>query len=159
MIKEIHIYDIDGTLVDSTHRYRYVTNAEGWRRIDLPFWITNRRQAMRDSLLPLAEQYQKQLLDPNIFTVLATARVMSPEEWQHIKTDLLMPDHFISRPDGDTQSGSTLKINALNIMLDAMPELKNVNDIFIYEDNLDYLNAICDEFNCTGIYVPSAQGY
>ena len=158
MIKELHIYDIDGVLVDSSHRYRYIIGADGWRAIDLPYWIANRKHAKRDRLLPLAKQYQAQNSDPSIFTVLATARVMTPAEWRHVETVLTMPDHFISRTEGNTESGAALKIKDLQTMLDALPELARLPGYF-YEDNTDYLTAVCDTFNYKGIYCASKQGY
>jgi len=159
MVKEIHIYDIDGTLVDSTHRYRTVTKPCGALAIDFPYWVQNRHRAMNDSLLPLAEQYQAQRNNPNVWTVLATARAMHQQEWRHVETILKMPDQWISRKEGNMESGATLKIRGLNVMLDALPELKGL-PMFFYEDNNDYLDAVCQEFNnCTGIYVPSKQGY
>jgi len=158
MIKELHIYDIDGVLVDSSHRYRYIIGADGWRAIDLPYWIANRKHAKRDRLLPLAKQYQAQNSDPSIFTVLATARVMTPAEWRHVETVLTMPDHFISRTEGNTESGAALKTKGLNILFEAIPDLLTVPGYF-YEDNITYLNNVCETFNFSPLYLTSKQGY
>lgn len=158
MIKQIHIYDIDGTLVDSTHRYRTITKPCGSLAIDLPFWVASRHLAMNDILLPLAAQYQAQNSGSEVFTVLATARVMTPAEWTHIATVLGMPDHFISRTDGDTQSGTTLKIKGLEALFSNVPQLADLEGFF-YEDNIDYMNGVCNHFNYKGIFCPSEQGY
>lgn len=159
MIKEIHIYDIDGTLVDSSHRYRYIIGADGWRKINFPFWVANRHRAHADKLLPLAKQYREQRADSSVFTVLATARNMHSAEWQHIKSVLGMPDFFISR-DGetDTRSGAALKIDGLRELFRRHPKLATVPGFF-YEDNTAYLNAVCDEFGFKGFYYASKQGY
>jgi hypothetical protein len=158
-IKEIHIYDIDGTLVDSSHRYRTIVKNKKLA-IDFPFWVANQHLAADDSLLPLARKYQAQKLDKGIFTVLATARAMSVQEWRHVKNILTMPDFMICRQHGDMQSGTTLKIDGLNLMLGAYPFLRNV-PMFFYEDNKTYLNSVVDYFKplCSGVYVPSKQGY
>jgi len=158
MVKEIHIYDLDGTVIDSSHRYRYVINADGWRAIDFPFWRANRTKALEDKLLPLAKQYQNQRRNHEVFVVAATSRAMVEQEWLHVNNLLGMPDYMISRTEGDMQSGATLKISGLLEMFNKLPHLKSLPGFF-YEDNLSYLKAVCDEFKFNGIYVPSKQGY
>ena len=158
MIKEIHIYDLDGTVIDSSHRYRYIIGADGWRAIDFPYWVENRYRAANDKLLPLAKQYQNQRRDPSVFLVAATSRAMVEVESKHVYNVLGWPDHMISRTEGDMQSGATLKIDGLKKLFQKKPELSTLPGFF-YEDNTDYLNAVCNEFNFSGIYVPSKQGY
>lgn len=158
MIKEIHIYDIDGTLVDSTHRYRTIVKPDGSLAIDFPYWVENRHRAMDDKLLPLAEQYQAQLKDPSIYVIAATARNMHPIESKHIRTVLGWPQHMISRADGDNRSGATLKVLGLNKILN-LKQFRNISRRYFYEDNKDYLNAVANTHNCEAIYVPSQQGY
>ena len=54
-MKRIAIYDMDGTIVCSMHRYRTIVD-NGCERIDLDYWRANEYRALEDSLLPLAEQ-------------------------------------------------------------------------------------------------------
>jgi phosphoglycolate phosphatase-like HAD superfamily hydrolase len=75
-ITKVSIYDMDGTIVDSTHRYRTIIDDNG-ERIDLDYWRENQDLALFDSLLPLAEQYQKDLENPNCYVIIATARVIN----------------------------------------------------------------------------------
>jgi len=42
-INRVAIYDMDGTIVDSSARYRTIIDNDG-ERIDLPFWQPLRRQ-------------------------------------------------------------------------------------------------------------------
>jgi hypothetical protein len=158
-IKQIHIYDIDGTVVDSLHRYRTIVKPCGGLAIDFPFWVINRVLASNDKLLPLAKQYQNQRRNPEIFVVAATARCMIHTETAHIANVLGWPDYMISRKHGDERSGSVLKIEGLHKMFAAFPELQNVKKRFFYEDNQDYLTAVSESHNLTGIFVPSKQGY
>lgn len=158
MIKEIHIYDIDGTLVDSTHRYRTITKPDGSLAIDFPYWVENRHRAMEDKLLPLAKQYQEQLKNPDIYVITATARNMHPAEREHIRTVLGWPQHMISRRDGDNRSGALIKVLGLNKLLN-LSQFRNVKTRYFYEDNADYLDAVCKAHNCRGIFIPSQQGY
>ncbi len=155
-IKRVAIYDMDGTIVDSSHRYRTITDENG-ERIDLDYWRENEYRAMEDGLLPMFEQYQKDLNDPNCYTIIATARVMNAPDWQFVNEILGMPDYFISRNSGDSQSGKTLKINGLAKFFNLV-NFKDADFVF-YEDNISYLKAVCDRFNIRGVYIPSVQGH
>lgn len=155
-IKRVAIYDMDGTIVDSSHRYRTITDENG-ERIDLDYWRENEYRAMEDGLLPMFEQYQKDLNDPNCYTIIATARVMNAPDWQFVNEILGMPDYFISRNPGDSQSGKTLKINGLAKFFNLV-NFKGADFVF-YEDNISYLKAVCDRFNIRGVYIPSVQGH
>jgi hypothetical protein len=155
-ITNVAIYDMDGTIVDSTHRYRTIVSDTG-ERIDLAHWRENEYRAMDDSLLPLAAQYHRDLMDENTFVIIATARVMNEPDWTFVNEVLGMPDHFISRKEGDTQSGGTLKIAGLAKFFN-LTTFRDAEFVF-YEDNVQYLKAVCDRFNIRGVYVPSKQGH
>lgn len=155
-IHRVAIYDMDGTIVDSSHRYRTIVDDAG-ERIDLQHWRENQHLAMDDSLLPLAEQYRLDLRNENCFTIIATAREMHAPDWEFVNNVLGMPDHFISRTPGDSQSGKTLKINGLARFFNLKP-FKAAEFVF-YEDNVQYLKAVCDRFGIRGVYVPSKQGH
>lgn len=153
-IKRVAIYDMDGTIVDSTHRYRTMPCGT---RIDLEFWRENSFKAMDDSLLPLAAQYQADLQDPETYVIIATARIMGDADYRFVKEILGEPDYLISRKDGDSISGGLLKIRGLQKFFN----LRNFADaeFVFYEDNVKYLKDVCDFFNIRGVYVPSKQGH
>jgi hypothetical protein len=158
-IKRLAIYDMDGTIVDSSHRYRTIKNADGSEKIDLQFWRDNEYRAMDDGLLPMVAQYRADLQDENCFVIIATARVMGDADWQFVKQILGEPNHFISRGPNDSRSGGLLKILGLKKFFN----LKNFkaawqNAVF-YEDNAQYLKTVCDYFKIRGVYVPSVQGH
>jgi phosphoglycolate phosphatase-like HAD superfamily hydrolase len=155
-ITRVSIYDMDGTIVDSLHRYRTIVDENG-ERIDLDFWRENQYRALDDTLLPMAEQYRADLQDENCYVIIATARVMNAPDWVFVKEILGEPDYFISRNDGDSQSGKTLKINGLAKFFN-LTNFKNA-DFCFYEDNVEYLKAVCDRFGIRGVYVPSKQGH
>ena len=155
-IKRVSIYDMDGTIVCSLHRYRTIVDESG-ERIDLNYWRENEYRAMDDSLLPLAAQYRADLQDENTFVIIATARVLHDADNQFIKDILGEPDYIISRTDGDNVSGSKLKIAGLAKFFNLKP-FQNAEFTF-YEDNTTYLKAVCDRFNIRGVYVPSKQGH
>ena len=85
-INRVSIYDMDGTIVDSSHRYRTIVDENG-ERIDLPFWKENAHLVMDDSLLPLAAQYHRDLLDENCFVITGGAIKMSQKMQDHPDTN------------------------------------------------------------------------
>ena len=76
---------------------------------------------------------------------------------EFISTVLGEPDYIISRNDGSNISGGLLKINGLAKFFNLLT-FKDAEFTF-YEDNVDYLKAVCDRFNIRGVYVPSKQGH
>ena len=155
-ITRCSIYDMDGTIVCSLHRYKTIVDNSG-ERIDLDYWRQNEYRAMDDSLLPLAEQYRKDLQDENCFVIIATARVLRDADNKFINEILGEPDYIISRIDGDTVSGGKLKIAGLAKFFN-LKSFANAEFTF-YEDNTTYLKAVCDRFNIRGVYIPSKQGH
>lgn len=155
-ITRVAIYDMDGTIVDSSHRYKTIVDDNG-ERIDLDYWRENEYRAMDDGLLPLVDQYRKDLADENCYTIIATARVMNLPDWQFVREVLGEPDYFISRPAGSDISGKILKINGLAKFFN-LNNFKDADFVF-YEDNISYLKAVCDRFNIRGVYIPSVQGH
>ena len=153
-MKKVAIYDMDGTIVCSLHRYRTIDN-----KIDLQYWRDNEYLAGNDSLLPLAEQYKKDLADNDTFVIIATARVLHDADREFINNVLGKPNHIISRKNGDNRSGGLLKILGLNKLFSLKQFAAAKKNAIFYEDNTSYLKAVCDYFNITGVYIPSKQGH
>lgn len=156
-INRVQVYDMDGTIVDSMHRYRTIRNSDGSERIDLEYWRANEYRAMSDSLLPLADQYKMDLIDPHCYVIIATARVINRPDAEFINKILGCPDYIISRKHSDTQSGKTLKCNGLAKFFN-LPNFA-LADWTFYEDNLDYLTAVCTRFPIKPVFVQSNQGH
>ena len=156
-IKRVSIYDMDGTIVSSLHRYRTVTDSNGVQKIDLAHWRENQHLAMSDSLLPLHDQYLRDLSDSQCYVIVATARVMNEPDWRFVREILGEPDYFVSRKEGDTTSGGVLKIKGITRFFN----LANFQDAeyTFYEDNVAYLKTVCDRFGIRGVYIPSEQGH
>lgn len=153
-MKKVAIYDMDGTIVCSLHRYKTINN-----KIDLQYWRDNEYRAMDDSLLPLADQYKKDLADNDTFVIIATARVLHNPDMEFINNVLGKPDHIISRKADDNRSGGLLKILGLKKLFSLKQFSKVKETAIFYEDNTSYLKAVCDYFNITGVYIPSKQGH
>ena len=156
MIKTVHVFDMDGTIVCSKHRYRI--NPETGK-IDLAHWIANCKPEMieKDGLLPHAALYKALLNDPTAYVVIATARVMQDADFQYVKENLGMPDKLISRKMGDHGKGADLKIAGLRFIKN-LKQFQNTVKYF-YEDNKDYLYPVAEFLQAQAIFVPSEQGY
>lgn len=158
MIDTLHMFDCDGVLVDSTHRYR--VGPDG--KIDLQYWRDNQPKAYQDSLLPLHSHYLELLRTPGNYVVIATAREMNAPDWQFFDEKLTHPHHFIYRKPGDCRSGTVIKTAGLNKLL-SLKQFENVKHFHVWEDNHSYLKGICDafadRFTVSGHYVPSKQGH
>jgi hypothetical protein len=157
VIRRTHIYDMDGTIVCSMHRYRTISTGSK-TTIDLEYWLENEHKARNDSLLPLAEQYRRDLFDPAVFVCIATARVLHGADRAFIRKHLGIPDAIVSRAGrSDSRGGADLKINGLKRVFDKH-NLWDTTKVF-WEDNLTYLTKVCGALGLKGKFVPSQQGW
>jgi beta-phosphoglucomutase-like phosphatase (HAD superfamily) len=156
MIKFIHIFDCDGVLLDSTHRYRTMPCGT---RIDLDHWRENSTPEMiaQDKPLPMSNWYKKFLTDPEHYVIIATARVCQEADHKVIADKLGTPQYFIYRGENDSRSGTALKLAGLKPLLN----LKQFRQaaITVYEDNVTYLNGIAEALDANKHYCPSPQGH
>lgn len=156
MIKTIHIFDMDGTIVSSLHRYRLGEDG----KIDLAHWIENCKPEMieKDTLLPHAALYKALLIDPTAYVVIATARYMTQADFEFVDQNLGMPNKFVYRhADNNHMKGAEMKIKGLQFM----NNLKQFSDAirYFYEDNKEYLYPVAKALSAQAIFVPSEQGY
>ena len=161
MIKKIKIYDLDGTLIDSSHRYRAIDG-----RIDLAHWRENdtRLNVFKDSFLDLYEWLKVDLKRKDTFVIFATARACTYNDhnYEFLKNNNIWPDMFIHRQgDTDTRGGAALKIEAIKPLL-KLEKFANAT-IHIFEDNIQYLHDMSLALNANhklvGHFVPSVQGH
>lgn len=156
MIKEIHVFDFDGTLVDSSHRYRTMPCGT---RIDLQHWIENEHKVMDDTLLPLVNHYRELMQDATKYVIVATARIWCDLSQKFVEMHDIEPQTVFARRDrSDTRPGAALKISGIKKLLN-LKQFSAVEKIHVYEDNIDYLKTICDSLNGEGHYFPSKQGH
>ena len=152
--KNVRIVDLDGTLINSEHRYQ---TKHG--KIDLEHWIENEHKAMDDTLLPLAEKVREWLQDASEYVIFATARACTKNDitYKFLDHHGLKPDLFIHRRGRkDTRGGAELKIEAIKPILDYA--LNNVK-VHVYEDNKIYLDKMCKVFSAVPHFIKSKQGY
>lgn len=162
MYNRINLYDCDGILLNSTHRYKAKNG-----RIDLDHWIENdtRQNILKDQPSVLAKHYKESLANPEIFVIIATARSCEKNDanYEVIYSKLGKPNLFIHRQgQSDRRGGAQLKIEGITPVINK-PTLVNAN-IHVYEDNASYLKDICIAlrdmgFNTVGHFNPSYQGH
>ena len=159
----LFVYDIDGVLLDSSHRYRTILTGEGIEKIDLNHWRKNEKHCKKDKPLELANEYKKRLNQKNAYVIIATSRIIKSRDYRAIRIKLGLPHALISR-NNDNQKGGILKLNGILDIMDKA-ELNNIKKIDIYEDNIEYLKIIADGLkNALGIipnahYITSNQGH
>lgn len=161
-IQRLHIFDMDGTLVDSSHRYRTRIDENGLERIDLDFWRKNEDKCTQDSLLPLVDEYRKLLESSEDYVVIATARNFCRNCFIMVREILGWPNKLIYRELGDNSKGVDMKLKPLLPLLN-LKQFSALNEVIVYEDNEGYLEGIAQAISprvpVRKVFVPSNQGY
>ena len=156
MIKRIHLFDFDGTLVDSSPRYRTMPCGS---RIDLQYWIEHEDKTMHDVVLPLMDKFRALVASPEDYAIIATARIWCDLSEQFALENDINPQIIFSRQGRtDTRGGAQLKITGVKKLLN-LKQFANVTEIHVYEDNVSYLKDMCDTLGGEGHYFPSNQGH
>ena len=131
MIKNIVIFDLDQTVIDSSHRSP--NNSDGTINLEKYFKSRTRTNIFRDKLLPLSRIF-KQLKNDGYYIIVATSRNIDHDDVDFLKSKGLNPDMILSRkriienavPDAD------LKARKLNSLFN-LKQFKNVPK-FMFDD-------------------------
>ena len=94
MIRNIVIFDLDQTVIDSSHRNP--NNSDGTINLEKYFKLRNRKNIFRDKLLPLAKIF-KQLKNNDNYIIVATARNIDHNDVDFLKANGLNADMILSR--------------------------------------------------------------
>lgn len=119
----IFIFDLDGTVIDTSHRYRDLPCG----KIDLDYWFANSTPEMiaKDTLLPIADVWKRYHSEGHTI-VVCTARSFSPLNGvdlgqvylDYLSDNGLLYDAILHRelagPDHETLSDGDLKTRLLN---------------------------------------------
>ena len=145
MLDRIHVYDLDGVLVDTSHRYRNKPDGT----IDLPYWFAMRtaKNIAADKPLPLAKQYASDCKNPHIYTVICTSRAQDILDIRFIYDVLGAPNKLIMRPVGNMDSDGPLKRRALQGLFN-LRQFRNLPRR-LWEDNRKNIDALSDLFTDT----------
>ena len=133
----LYIYDLDGTVIDSSHRRKFDTDGN----LRLSYWRSHntRIDVFGDSLLPLAKHMKKKMVD-NI-VIICTAREISQNDLDFLEDHGIRYDHIISRPFGMNTEDHILKYLQLKKFLRDNPHLQDRRKI-MYDDSIENLQEI-----------------
>lgn len=131
-----YIYDLDGTVIDSSHRRRFTKDGN----LRLSYWRSHntRKDIFGDSLLPLAKHMKMKMI--NNIVLICTAREISQNDLDFLESKGLRYDHILSRPKGVQTADHILKYYQLkNFLKDNMylPKRK-----IMYDDSIENLKEI-----------------
>lgn len=148
----IIIFDLDGTIIDTSHRYR--NTPEG--HCDLDFWFANSTPEMiaRDALLPLAET-MRFLHDLGHTIVVCTARQFTPLNGvdlgavyvQFLADNGLHYHHLLHRimagDDHETLGDGALKIRLLSDLATSLgfADIAAMQAV-MFDDNLGVIESL-----------------
>ena len=137
MITNISIFDMDGTIVDSSHRQATLPDGT----LNLSAWIKNAtpEKIFKDKVLPLAEQIRKRHKAGD-YTMICTARVMSEADYEFLMNEGINPDKIISRPLGNTEPDGQLKAKQLKSLFN-LKQFKKATKI-MFDDAASVRSAL-----------------
>jgi hypothetical protein len=133
------IWDLDGTVIDSSHRYSTLPNGD----IDLPRWIADNTKANieRDSLLPLARLMRSNWRQGDT-VIICTARVLGIHDHCFLADHGIKANFILSRALGDNRGDAEMK-RAKLIALFAdlkVPFARWTRNATFYDDNQGVLD-------------------
>ena len=130
MKKPIYIFDLDGTTIDSSHRF--TGTAEG--KVDLAKWIedSTRENIFKDTLLPLAK-FMKSLMRQNANVWICTARNMKQDDFDFLAHHGIKAKTILCRKDGDHRADAEMKIAKLKRLFN-LKQFQNSEKI-MFDDN------------------------
>ena len=133
------IWDLDGTVIDSSHRYSTLPNGD----IDLPRWIADNTKANieRDSLLPLARLMRSNWRQGDT-VIICTARVLGIHDHCFLADHGIKANFILSRALGDNRGDAEMK-RAKLIALFAdlkIPFARWTRNATFYDDNQGVLD-------------------
>ena len=130
MIKQISIFDLDGTTIDSSHRQVTLPNGN----LDIANWLENSTPSkiFADKVLPLSLQIRRRQKKGD-YTIVHTARNMTYADYEFLMEKGICPDKIISRPKGNNFADGVLKRKQLSSLFNLKP-FKNAIKV-IFDDN------------------------
>ena len=128
------IWDLDGTVIDSSHRYSTLANGD----IDLPRWIADNTRANieQDKLLPLAELMKSNYRQGDI-VIICTARVLGVWDHVYLADKGIKANFILSRAIGDNRGDAEMKRQKLLALFADLkiPFVRWTRNATFYDDN------------------------
>ena len=124
-MKNITIFDLDGTCIDSSHRQNTLPDGT----LDIPKWLENAtpEKIFQDKLMPLAQQINKRAKAGD-FTIVCTARIMTFADFEFLMNEGINPNMILSRKDGDMRPDGEMKLAKLKSLFN-LKQFRDMNKI------------------------------
>jgi hypothetical protein len=134
------IWDLDGTVINSSHRYSTLPNGD----IDLPKWRADntKENIERDSLLPLARLMRSNWNQGSDIVIICTARVLGVHDHCFLADHGLKANYILSRAFGDNRGDAEMKRAKLFALFASLnvPFARWSKASTFYDDNLGVLS-------------------
>ena len=147
----IYIFDLDGTVIDSSHRQLALPNGD----IDLTHWRENstKEKIFKDELLPLARYMKRAIANPNTKTAICTARNLGKYDYQYLQQKNLVTDFILSRQNGDDRPDADMKREKIFNLLVSLKIPRNRWKISatIFDDNKSVLRMAKNDLNIISV--------
>ena len=128
------IWDLDGTVIDSSHRYSTLANGD----IDLPRWIADntRENIEQDKLLPLARLMRSNYRQGDT-VIICTARVLGVYDHCFLADHGIKAQFILSRAIGDNRGDAEMKRQKLLALFAdlSIPFARWTRNATFYDDN------------------------
>ena len=134
-MKKAVIFDLDGTVIDSSHRANILPDGS----LDLADWIENNRpeKILKDTLLPMAAMWRG-FMQGGANIAVCTARFMQEADYQFLRIHGLFANVIFSRPAGCKDADAGLKLEQLGGWL----RDEKIESATFYDDNASVREAI-----------------
>jgi len=138
-MRNIFIFDLDMTVIDSSHRAP--NKSDGTLNLVKYLSLKTRPRIFADKLLPLARFMQRAINSDN-YTIVATARILSDDDLDFLTEHGIMPHKILSR---DTDYDMTIGDGYMkSYKLARLLALKQFSDKpkYMFEDSPTVLKAL-----------------
>ena len=134
-----HVFDLDGTVIDSRHRYRSLPCGN----IDLQHWLDNctREQTFKDTLMPRAHTMRR-VFNQGFHTIVCTSRTISPIWLDFLDSHGLYADAILARPEGCMDSDADLKEYMLDEYFSGLGTCLDAERVVMFEDHLGVVERL-----------------
>jgi FMN phosphatase YigB (HAD superfamily) len=132
MNKPIFIFDLDGTVIDSSHRVP-LTQSGNLHLSRYKRESMSKEKIFADTLYPLA-RFMKLLIKKNCNVWICTAREMTQSDYDFLAIHSIKPKIILSRPIDDKRPDKLLKKNLLNKLFN-LKQYRNSKK-YMFEDSI-----------------------
>ena len=136
---QYHVFDLDGTVIDSRHRYATLPNGD----IDLQHWRDHctPEHIANDTLLPCANKMRRAFNNGHK-VIVATSRIMQEADFAFLDQHGLFADAILFRPEGVNDGCADLKEFMLDEFFDGEGTCIEAETVIVYEDHMGVIDRL-----------------